>query len=212
MPSNQTNAVGTVATLSNRDLFCGPANTVDQRAMKLYDMLKNQEAGDNPDAVKDFKDLTGDDIVQDNVVFIINDHIRRIKDCGRIPKNWMERGFNQESPTALKPDSVMKIVEPLFAILQGCFPDHERLKDVAGVRPQWWLNAKYNLKRGLEKQHIRGEDEATMLVTPKAKKSTSKLQSSLSPMARLRCYGGRSNVSPMARVRNHMPHKMFDLD
>ena len=65
--------------------------------MKLYDVLNNVEDEDGV-LEKDFKDLTAEDIANDNVVYLINNHICQIKGNGMVPKHWYDKGFNQESP------------------------------------------------------------------------------------------------------------------
>jgi hypothetical protein len=60
---------------------------------------------------------------------ILNDHVRRIRNKGIVPTGWhLPNGWNQENPTACSNDYVVKIVEPLFAILQGAFSDHRNLQ------------------------------------------------------------------------------------
>ena len=131
----------------------------DRTGRKLYDSLKSlDETPSNP--IKIFDDLVIEDLASERVVLLLNDHVRRISKKGMIPKNWMkEGGWNQDKPKALKPEYVIKLVEPLFAILQSCFPDHPKLQGNKTNWPAWWLETKSNLRKGLKKQNIRGENE-----------------------------------------------------
>ena len=150
-------SIGTISSLCSRDLI--RKQDRDGLAIRLYNSLKAIEESDD-NRIKDFGDLTAHDVRNDNVVMILNDHVRRIRNKGMVPAGWhLPNGWYQENPTALSNDYVMKIVEPLFAILQGAFSDHRNLQGGQKNRPSWWLETKKNLRSGLDKQRIRGEHE-----------------------------------------------------
>ena len=97
-------------------------------ARKLYDALKRvNETPSNP--IKNFNDLTLEDISNENGVFLCNDYVCQTQNKGNIPMNWIkDGGWNQEKSKALASKYVIKLVKPLFAVLQYYFPDHPKLQ------------------------------------------------------------------------------------
>ena len=151
-----TRGVGTVGTLHSRHLNSDQWKK-DQVSMKQYNQLKSlEETITNP--IKNFEDLTLNDICNDNVIVIVNDHFSRIIRQGMVPRGWSQPGgWNQQNPTAIKPVSVMKGVEPLYQILKSAFPSHPHLQ---GSTPAaWWLAAKGNLNTGVNNLKKRGIEE-----------------------------------------------------
>ena len=124
--------VGTVGTLQTRHLNSGKWEK-DKVSMKQYNQLKYlEETIINP--IKNFEDLTLEDICGDNIIMIVNEHFSRIIKQGMVPHGWSKPGgWLQESPRAIKPDCVIKGVEPLYQILKSAFPSHENL---TGRTPQ----------------------------------------------------------------------------
>ena len=157
MNVGSSHPVNSVGRLNMRNIITRQDR--DRMGRKLYDSLKSlDETPSNP--IKCFDNLVLEDIDGEKVVLLLNDHVCRISKKGMIPKNWMkEGGWNQERPKALKPDYVIKLVEPLFAILQSCFPEHPKLQGDRKNRPRWWLETKSNLRKGIKKQNIWGENE-----------------------------------------------------
>ncbi|MGK3736718.1 MAG: hypothetical protein ACI8RD_011168 [Bacillariaceae sp.] len=100
------------------------------------------------------------DIENDNVVFLLTTHVRHIVKQGMIPHGWWkENGWKQTNAKAMKVTSLIKIVEPLYSILQNCFPSHHLLMNNPKNPTSWWTGIKGNLTKGLTKQRQKGEDE-----------------------------------------------------
>jgi hypothetical protein len=150
-------AVGTVRTLCNRDLIRG--QTRDGTAMKFYNALKEFEATIHS-PIKNFEDLTLSDIQNDNSVFLLTTHVRRIRKQGMIPQGWWKQdGWKQTNPKPLSVSYMIKLLEPLYSILQNLFPSHPLLLTNPKHPPQWWTGIKANLTKGLTKQRQKDEDE-----------------------------------------------------
>mmetsp|Transcript_5916 Transcript_5916/g.6476 ORF Transcript_5916/g.6476 Transcript_5916/m.6476 type:complete len:95 (-) Transcript_5916:242-526(-) len=64
---------------------------------------------------------------------------------------WRENGWTQTNPQAMQVNSLIKLVESLYSILQNCFPFHPSLNN-PGDPPAWWTNIKRNLTKGYTKQ------------------------------------------------------------
>ena len=75
-----------------------------------------------------------------------------------IPLGWQKPGsWSQESLRAIKPDCVIKGVEPLYQILKSAFPSHPNL--TGQTHQAWWLQAKGNLRIGINNLKKRGIEE-----------------------------------------------------
>ena len=65
-----------------------------------------EETGINP--IKNFEDLTLEDVCGDNIVIKVNGLFSRIIRQGMIPYGWQKPdGWSQESPRAIKPECVI---------------------------------------------------------------------------------------------------------
>ena len=59
----------------------------------------------------------------------------------QIPKGLTKRDACEKKNADILPlATLMKYFEPLFAILQSCWPSHPNLQGLQITRPQWWLN------------------------------------------------------------------------
>ena len=150
--------LGTVKTLCMRSLN---DKKNDGPAMSLYNKLKEfYSFASEDEPVKNFEDLTYDDIIQENVIFILSMHAQRIKNMGRIPHGWYnQHGFDQPDKKPLSPDSIDNLFSPLFSILKSAFPEHPLLQVSGNEWPGWWKELKGNLRTCMEKQRTKGEGE-----------------------------------------------------
>ena len=126
------------------------SSNIDKLAIKIHDVLKEKYVN-HGNRVKDFSDLTFNDIVGDNVNYVLTCRFHRLKSI-RMPKGWTNKDeWNKESNECLPLSTIMKYFGPLFAMLQSCWHNHPNLKGAQDNRPQWWLNLRNNLQKAMKK-------------------------------------------------------------
>ena len=111
-----SSSIGTVKTLCARHAAqAGGASSsnMDKLAIKLHDVLKEKYVN-HGNRVKDFSDLTFNDIVGDNVNYVLTCNFHRLTSI-RMPKGWTNKDeWNKESNKCLHLPTAMKHFEPLF--------------------------------------------------------------------------------------------------
>ena len=103
-------------------------------------------------------DLTQDDIIGNNLLMTVTEYAIILKQHP-IPLNWKTLGMweEQENPTRLGMDSLMKYFEPIHSIFKNKFPRHEYL---ASNDPQeWWVKLKRGLMTALSLGKVKGCNE-----------------------------------------------------
>ena len=127
----------------------------DKLAEKFFNEVHQQFV---PGPRKKLAELTAVDIENDNIEEILGTFANALVN-NFIPNGWHKAGgWQQDDPKRLTPDTIIKYVEPVFAILKSKFPGHDHLRGNP-EHQTWWITLKTNLKNGLAQNKAKGADK-----------------------------------------------------